>query len=218
MTNDQDYEALAELLPFYVNGRLSDTDRARVEQGLREYPPLKTALQRESAFAQRIKKAGDVIMAEPDKQEERLENLLGNLPDRDFPTSQVTAKPVSALAFLNPKYWVPAVGLSLAAAVAFQASVISTKNSEIDQLQEKFQSAGGPCEDHAKDSQIIVEIKDNAPWSAVADLLDGKQLRIVNSDGFGTLTLASKAAPEALAAQVAKLKASPLVQSADIAK
>ena len=101
---------------------------------------------------------------------------------------------------------------------ALQASVISSKNGEIAKLEEKFQSAGGPCEEQAKDGLIILELKEGAAWSAVADLLDTEQLRIVDSGGFGTLTVASKAAPGDLAAQVAKLKASPLVQSADLVK
>ena len=220
MSKAQDFEALAALLPFYANGSLSEVDRARVEQGLRAHPALKAALQNEIALAQRIKTAGDDMMAGPDNQEERLQRIMDKLPDRETNFITPIASPAmsGALAFLNPKYWVPAIGLSLCAAVALQASLISTKNAQINQLEEKFQSAGGPCEDKAQDGRIILELKDNAPWSAVADLLDTQQLRIVDSGGFGTLTVASKAEPDALAAQVAKLKASPLVQNADIAK
>ena len=221
MSKDQEFEALAALLPFYVNGSLPEADRQRIEQGLRDHPMLKAELRREIGLAQRIKTAGDAMMSEPDNQEERLEKILGALPDKqtaaDAP-AQLRTSFGDALAFLNPKYWVPAAGLSLCAAVAVQASVISAKNTEIAQLEEKFQSAGGPCDDDVKAGRIIIELNDNASWSAVADMLDMKQLRIVDSGGFGTLTLASKAERGALTAQVAQLKASPLVQSADLAK
>lgn len=218
MNHDQDYEALVALLPFYVNGTLGAADLARVEQGLCDHPALKAELQREGTLARRIKTAGDEMMAEPDNQEDRLEKLIHTLPDKAGGAPQPAPTQRSALAFLNPKYWVPAAGMAMGFAVALQASVISSKNGEIAKLEEKFQSAGGPCEDHTKDGHIILELKEDAAWSAVADLLDTEQLRIVDSGGFGTLTVASKAAPADLAAQVAKLKASPLVQSADLAK
>lgn len=221
MTRQQEYEALAALLPFYANGTLSETDRGRIEQGLRTFPALKAELQREIALAQCIQTAGDTIMSEPDNQEERLERIMDRLPIQEPTPQLVPSAPrqtTGALAFLNPKYWVPAVALSLCAAVALQANMISNKNTQIARLEEKFQSAGGPCEDKAQDGRLLLELKDNAPWSAVADLLDTQQLTIVDSGGFGTLTVASKASPGALAAQVTKLKASPLILNADIAK
>lgn len=224
MSGDQKIDALSALLPFYISGTLSDDDRTRVEIGLRDIPTLYAEMKRELAMVQRIQSAGDSILAEPDNQEDRLDTLLSTLPDQqDAPKSHTQNhenQPArSALAFLSPKFWVPALGMSLAIAIAFQTTILIKKNNQIAELEEKFQSSGGPCADDQQTAgRVIIELKDDAQWRAIAELLDAQQMRIIDSEGFGTLTLTSETAPGELKTQIEALKASPLILAVDLAK
>jgi hypothetical protein len=122
----------------------------------------------------------------------------------------------SALSFLNPKRWNPALALTLALAVPAQAAVIASQTATIAGLErENFELASGPCADRDRSGGIVLELKDDAPWKSVAELLDGEALIIVESGAFGLLTVRGEKKGAERADLINELKRSPLVASAE---
>jgi hypothetical protein len=121
-----------------------------------------------------------------------------------------------ALAFLNPVNWHPAVTLGLVVAVPVQAAVIAGQSSQISWLQnENYRLASGPCDDKPAAGRLLVEVREGAGFQELATLLDGEGLTIVGMAEFGMLTLQSGKAGKDLTAQLERLRANPLIASAD---
>jgi hypothetical protein len=62
---------------------------------------------------------------------------------------------------------------------------------------------------------LLVEVSEDAGFQALANLLDSEGLTIVGMGDFGMLTLQSDKAGKDLAAQLERLRANPLIASAD---
>jgi hypothetical protein len=130
------------------------------------------------------------------------------------------------LGFLHPKRWYPVAALSLALAVPAQAALIAHLSAEKKQeavqmaaLEKRlgeleFQLASGPASGAARGG-IIITLRDDANWAAVSQLLIREGLSILSGPHDGALTLSNAAKGAALDAQIIRLKASPLVASAD---
>ena len=168
-----------------------------------------------------------------DKGEERLATLLSQVSDQPktaVPQMAISPAPREGLGkllgFLSPKRWHPLVALSLAVALPAQAAVISGLNTakkeaaqQMAALEKKvgaleFQLASGPGGD-ATQGAIMIQLNDGATWTAVDALLSAESLSIVNGPSDGALTLSSAAKGAELEAQIARLKASSVIASAD---
>jgi len=215
--NRDEFEKFEALLPEYVNGSLGDTDIERLETALRQSGDLKEALERERQLHARFKRGVATMLDDAEKNtEKRLDALKKEAGKQQTAESGEKSQLASALAFLNPRRWHPAIALSLAVAIPAQAAVISTQAVAIASLQdENFRLASGPCAEDTGKSGIILEFAENAGWQEVAELLDGEELTIFERGGFGTLTVRSKKTGAALQAQIDKLDALPIVVSAD---
>ena len=227
MTDYPPPDALHMLLPFYVNGTLDPVQRGLVDAALARSSELRAELAEVAALGARLKKGGAEALTGRDETDQRLSALLARLPE---PPAAPVAQPermrlAAALAFLAPRRWAPAVGLSLVAALGMMGVLLHNSNDrtgrlerQLAQAEEKYRSASGPCETRPVAGRISLELQDGARWSQVSDLLDTERLTIVDSGGLGTLTVATAAKGEALDALVLRLRASPLVFSADVAK
>ena len=232
MNQPADLAALRLLLPFYVNGTLAPGLRAELDSALAGSAELRAELTALEGLRDQLRAQGAALTPSEAEREVRLDALTTPLPAQDRAArAQVrpTAAPApnrlaAALAMLTPGRWIPAVALSLAVIVGGQGVALSRSRADNAQLgtqlaemTEKYQSASGPCDDAAKPGRIALELRDGATWAQVADLLDAEQLTVVSSGGFGTLTLASEAKGPALNEQIARLRQSPVVASADSA-
>ena len=133
----------------------------------------------------------------------------------------------SLLSFLHPKRWHPAVALTLAIAVTAQAVVISNLNGEnaegtskvaalekrLDEVE--FQLASGPGGVSNVEARIMVQPKANISWAAFETLLADEGLTITGGPSDGTLTLSGDNTGAALSAQIVRLRASALIETAD---
>ena len=231
MTDQTGFNDLRLLLPFYVNGTLDVARRTELDAALAASSELRAELAAVQAVQQQVRQstaaAGPGSADETEVRLARLMNRLPAQPQAQAPTPRTSGRLglSAALAFLTPRRWVPAVALSLAAIIGFQAAALSRVHARNDQLgtqlaqiTQKYQSAAGPCQDQAGSGQIAAELADGAAWAQIAELLDTEQLTIVDSGGFGTLTLASKLKDQALSDQIARLGKSALVTSAAVAR
>jgi hypothetical protein len=233
MPNADEQNEVAQLLPFYVNGTLSAKDCARVDAALAASHELRDDLAAIGNLAQMMKSGGREIMQGEDKGEVRLDAALGQLEDKQphsAPQAAVSSQPPpqsmgGLLSFLNPKRWHPAVSLGLAVAFLAQGAAISGLSEEkqesqaqIASLQKRvgdleFELASGPGGE--KTGNIIIEVKSDAPWSAVESLLGKEGLSIVGGPSDGAITLSSEATGATLDAQIKRIRASPLIASVD---
>ena len=232
MTDQTGFNDLRLLLPFYINGTLDSARRTELDAALAASSELRAELAAVQAVQQQVRQSpAAALPGSADETEARLSRLMDRLPAQP-PAQPPTARASSgrldlsaALAFLTPRRWVPAVALSLAAIIGFQAAALSRAHARNDQLgtqlaqiTQKYQSASGPCQDQAGSGRIAVELADGAAWAQIAALLDTEQLTIADSGGFGTLTLASKLNDQALSDQIVRLGKSALVTSAAAAR
>ncbi len=226
MTQPADLAALRLLLPFYVNGTLDAGQRSGVDAALAKSAELRAELAALEGLRDQVRAQAAALTPGDIEREARLDALSAQLPaqDRAAPGSapQPAAKPLrsrvsAALAMLTPGRWIPAVALSLALVIGGQGYALSRSRAELAEMTDKYQSASGPCDDEAKAGRIALELRDEASWAQIADMLDAEQLTIVSSGGFGTLTVASQAKGSALTEQIARLRKLPVVTSADAA-
>jgi hypothetical protein len=237
MLTEDEKKGIAQLLPFYVNGTLSAAECARVDAALAVSNELRDEVIAIGNIAQMMKAGGNEIMQGEDRNEARLDTLLGRLDDGppqvvpqvvpQLPTQDQTA-PQSIgglLRFLNPKRWHPAVSLGLAVAFVAQGAALYRLNdgkqesqAQIASLQKRvgdleFELASGP--DGQYPGNIIIEVKADASWSAVETLLGKEGLAIVGGPSDGAITLSSGATGATLDAQIKRIRASPLIASVD---
>jgi anti-sigma factor RsiW len=225
MTPD-DPDAVALLLPFYVNGSLGAAESAAVTAALAQSSELRAELAAISRLAHTIKTGGKAMTMQDETEDKRLQAVLGRIDDAPTPAAAPAPQSLSGLlGFLNPRRWHPAVSLSLVMAVGGQAAVIGnlavtvgSSGAQIASLTQQVGSlqyalASGPEAVHK--GSLVVQLRPDAGWAAVEALFGKEGLIIVGGPSDGSLTLSSDAKGAALDALVARLRASPLVAEAD---
>ncbi len=235
MVTKNEFDDIEMLLPFYVNGTLSAEDCTRVDTAMSVSGAVRKALAAIGNLAQTIKSGGREIMQDAGNGEARLDIILNQIGDpqpqtaqklMDQPEPQAEKQGIGALLrFLNPKRWHPAVSLALVAVAVAQGTAISNlsvdkeaSGSQIASLQKRvgdleFELASGPGGELR--GNIIAEVKADAPWSAVEALFGKEGLSIVGGPSDGAITLSSDAKDAELTTQIERLRASPLIASAD---
>jgi hypothetical protein len=235
MTQRDTFEELDMLLPFYVNGTLSAADHKRVVDALATSPELAESLQAQLMLANKIKLGGAALIAGGRSQDEQLAQILSKidaLPQVQAADARVQ-RPTPAqssfkslLMFLSPSRWHPAVSLALVIAALGQGALLLGWNNErhaqgthVAALEKRvndleFQLASGP-DDPASIGNIVVQLDETAAWRDVEALLSAQGLNIVAGPNDGTLTLSSPSIGAALDEVIKRLRASPLVASAD---
>ncbi|MFM5931532.1 MAG: anti-sigma factor family protein [Novosphingobium sp.] len=207
MADTDDNNAISQLLPFYLNGSLPPADRQRIDTALAASPALRAELEEHRRLLNLVKSGGEQwAQTEP----------LGTPPvDVERQAAPHKRSLRSMLAVLSPSNWSPAISLALALAVVAQAAALLWQNGAIRDLREEnYQLASGKDAPGGKGA-IVIEVKDDAAWSAVSALLGDEGLTVVSSGDFGTLILGSDKTDKALADQIERLRKSPLIASAD---
>lgn len=218
MNPSDDLQQLIDLLPFYVNGTLDAQMRLRIDAALPVSPQLQEALAQEQRLHSEIRIGAEAIV---DESAPRFAERTAQVMEQITPTAPAQPEQrrqgfAAALAFLNPRRWNPAVALTLALALPAQAAVIASQSTTIAKLEkENFELASGPCADRDRSHGVILQLKDDAKWQAVSDLLDTEGLVIVESAAFGVLTVRGEKGGDARMKTIDRLRQSPLVASAE---
>jgi hypothetical protein len=228
MASNDDFNELEGLLPFYINDSLSDRERLQIESALVTSSALREKLDEQIAISQVVKQQGEKMTEGGIDCEESLKGVLSQLTPQAAKGASSAPLPNlrNLLSFLNPGNWHAAVSLSLAVAVAGMGGTIIAQNqagqeraTQIASLEKKlsdaeFQLASGPGGGVTR-GNIMIQLRDTAPWAAVDALLSAEGLTITSGPSDGALTLSSDAKGTALDALIVRLKASPLVASVD---
>ena len=221
MISPETLQELLQELPFYVNGTASPELRAQIEAALPVSAELREALEQERTIQSRVVAGTGEILAESEPHFEAHEasvmaGVTGRARSKPESTKSSKASFASALSFLNPRRWNTAVALTLALAIPVQAAVIASQTTAIAKLEkENFELASGPCADRDRTTGIILELKDDAQWKAVAALLDSEALVITENGAFGVLTVRGAKKGSERDDVIERLKLSPIVSNAE---
>ncbi len=220
MTYNYNLQELLEQLPFYVNGTIDDLSRARMDGALAKYPELRDALEQERELKTRVTSGTEEMLTQLEphfdmREAALLARVAATNTQPAMPTAQAEPQKqgrASALSFLNPRNWTPALALSFAAA----AAIIGTQSITIGKLEkENFELASGGSGQPDRSQGIVIEIKDDASWKDVTVLLDSEALTIAESGAFGVLTVRGDKKDGARNAVIERLKKSPLIIRAE---
>lgn len=218
MISPEDLQLLLEELPFYVNGTVSPAVRNRIDAALPVSAELREALDQERTIQSRLVAGTGELLAESEPYfESHQAAVLARVARQSNPAMESPKKSFAAtLAFLNPRRWNPALALTLALAIPVQAALIASQSSTIAKLEkENFALASGPCADRDRTAGIVLEFYDDAPWKAIAALLDSEALVVVENGAFGVLNVRGDKTGAERSALIDRLKQSPLVSNAE---
>ncbi len=221
-----DLQELKLLLPFYVNGTLNAADCARVDQGLTESASLRKELDELNDLAQIVREGGQALTQQQSDVDAQIEKLM-SAPEMQEPIADARQPAAQSrqglLSFLNPKNWHPAVSLALAIAAVAQLPLLVGERKQgreqIAKLEKRvgdleFQLASGPGGE-TQQADIIIQVKSNASWAALSEVLVAEGLTIVGGPSDNTISLSSTLDGAALEAVIVRLRASTLIASAD---
>lgn len=203
MPDPTDHDELIKLLPFYANGTLGPADKARVDAALTQSGALRAALTEQHEISGLVRQAGA----------EWSQSAPGAAPSVSAPIHEPV--PAGLLRFLSPANWHPTVALGLALAIVAQAGGLLIQRGTIGDLRdENYRLASGETKPPIKGG-IVIELKDDARWGAVAKLLETEELTIDSSGDFGVLIVKSGKEGAEQAALIARLRGSSLIASAE---
>ena len=225
MTRKTEYDRFFDLLPDYVRGDLHELTRREFEEALGRSTELQQALEREQRIAGEVRAQAasdlEVIDMTTDK---RHDDLAGKLTDTEQDSQPVTRKEPylgsssgagSALSFLNPKNWRPAVALSVFA--MGMSGVAAAQAMEIDRLEEENYQLASGCEEKSE-AALIVEFSEEATWPEITSLLAGEKLAIIKTSPLGAVELSTLGNAMVSEGQLERLRSSTATSAVDLAK
>lgn len=212
MPDHDDHAEFSRLLPFYLNDTLPGSERARVEAELARSEELRAQLDQHRKLMGLVKAGGQQWADSAGSSNPAPEPEVLRLASQ--PAMAQDAAP-GLMAYLSPRNWSPAISLALALAVMAQGAMLMWQGQTIGNLRdENYQLASGQDPAAAKGA-ILIELKDDAKWTDVLALLEAEGLTIAAGGDFGMLALASDKKDADLAAQIERLRQSPLIASAE---
>ncbi len=214
MKDDLD-EELARLLPFYANGSLTAADVAHVEAALQRSAALRNELAAVQSVQAMVQRGGMAFGAADDiKTAARLEKLLVRIDAEAVPSAPKAAvKHASHPGFWNRLFsfhWQPALAMSAAALVLFQAGTIGYLATR-DTLS-GYGTLSGPDTTTAK-AIILLQFKTGARWFDIQSLMVRENIHFVDGPSDGTIgVVPNKPKTDSeIAALIAHLQLSPIV-------
>jgi hypothetical protein len=203
MSEADSFDALAALLPFYVNGSLPPEQHVRVATALAQMPELRAELAEVQALAALVKGggtelAGDETRAPADRLEKLMARIAGEAPRSAAPAvqqgsaassdSNVLPLPFRQRLFRPPYSMALAAGLAAVAVV--QGGLIFSRQAQTD---DSYASLSGPEQPSHSAGLFTLRLNSDARWGDVLVFLDSQDLRIVAGPQDGMIDVAPNA-------------------------
>lgn len=199
-----DPDALAALLPFYVNGRLDARQRARIDAALETMPALRVELAEIRALQAQVVQAGEHLhVAGTSPSPARLGRLMSRIaaeappPAGEAPPDDAgRAQPAIDLRMPRPRVAtrVPDSRARLATAIAaglaivclVQGAMLHRRTSGQGDRDGEYASLSGASDDApATGVRFTVRFSEHASWSDIQGLCEQLRLRIVRGPEEG---------------------------------
>ncbi len=223
MSEADSFDALAALLPFYVNGTLPPEQHAKVVAALAQMPELRTELAEVEAVTALVKGGGaEWVSVDATAPAARLEKLMSRIAE-DAPRSAVAAvqrtgagssdSNIRSLPFRQRLFRPPysmALAAGLAAVAVVQGGLLLSRQAPSD---DGYSSLSGPEQSQRSAGLFTLRLKSSAGWGDVLAFLDSQDLRIVAGPQDGMIDVAPKASltPSQIDALERSLRSSPLI-------
>jgi anti-sigma factor RsiW len=178
-------DAVEMMLPFYVTGQLDQAEANEIDDYLKHHPDVASQLdlvraERESAAA------GNAIYASrPARSFDRVAAMIGKAPAH---RARTAASPLDWIRQLFAMPSSPALGLVGAAAaivILLQAATIGTL--VVSQYPGIFTGASGGNGTVDAGTTVVVRFADDASAAAIADVLSGLGVKIIDGPRGGKL-------------------------------
>ncbi len=236
MSEADGFDALAALLPFYVNGSLPPEQQAKIAAALAQMPELRAELAEVQAVAALVKRGGaELVGDETTAPAVRLDKLMARIaevpqaeqahaeaPARSavIPLQRAIASPpnnpdsnVRSPTFRQRLFRPPysmALAAGLAAVAVVQGGLLMSRPAQTD---DGYASLSGPEPSQRNAGLFSLRLQSSAPWGDVITFLDSQDLRIVAGPQDGMIDVAPNAtlSPSQIDALERVLRASPLV-------
>lgn len=213
---DDDRSALALLLPFYVNGTLPQSERARIETALAADLDLRAELEAVRDIADLVRRGGADI-AGPVATPERLDALLRRI-DADAPPRAGLRRliPGRRTQAPSPRIGAPARVWKRAFAAALTLAVIQSGVLAYQaQSPKTYASLGGPEPAKPAVRRLLLRLDPEARWAQIEALLEVHDLTLLGGPRGGAIEVGVPADADS-AELVATLRASRLVTFAGV--
>lgn len=232
MTQEDDLDALAALLPFYANGRLDPAQRARIDAALETQPALRAELAEVRSLQAQVRRSGERLQgSEPVSPSVRLDGLLARIaaevpaPAAEAPPEAAgPAQPAIDLLVVRPRIaprppnspsrLTMAIAAGLAIVCIAQGVMLYRLDIDPDRRDGEYASLSGPSDDAAAMGiRFTVRFSAQASWSDVQGLCERLRLRIVRGPEEGRVDVApvDRLSPAQGDALEAALKRSPSI-------
>ena len=172
------------MLPFYVTGQLDHADADEINEYLKHHPDVAGQLDLVRAERESTAASNAIYASRPARSFDRVAAMIGKAP----------AQPARAagwgLDWIRRLFGMPSsptlgfVGAAAAIVILLQAATIGTL--VVAQYSGIFTQAGGPGTVDVG-TTVVVRFADDAPAAAIADVLSGLGLKIVDGPRGGRL-------------------------------
>lgn len=222
MSETDGFEALAALLPFYVNGSLSPVQHARITAALERMPELRAELVEVEAIAALVKDGGAAWLGtDTTAPADRLDKVMSRIaqePSRTaagsdrlttVPSTETNVRSLPLRQRLFQPPYSMALAAGLAAVALTQGGLLFTRQAQTD---DAYGSLSGPGQAHST-GLFTLRLKQSAPWGDVLAFLDSQGLSIVAGPQDGMIDVAPNGSLHAsqIDALEQTLRRSPLV-------
>jgi anti-sigma factor RsiW len=173
------------MLPFYVTGQLDQAEANEIDDYLERHPDV--ARQLEFIRAERESTvAGNAIYASrPAKSFDRVAAMIGKTPAKPAPAAGSWLDLIKQLFTMPSSPALGFVGAAAAIVILLQAATIGTL--VVAQYPNIFTGASGGNGTVDAGTTVVVQFSDNASAVAIADLLSGLGVKIIDGPSGGKL-------------------------------
>ena len=182
LKNPSPGEEIEMLLPWYVTGKISDDDRARVDRYLADHPEVQSQL---ALVREEIEETGAMAEALGSPRAGALDKLLADIEALDGPAIARAEAPSLAerLSAWLPSFESPAMqfaGIAAAIVIVAQAIVIGTLVGGGNGGGAQYETATGSETVVRPGTRLLVAFEPGATAEAITALLDEKNAAIVS--------------------------------------
>jgi hypothetical protein len=172
------------MLPFYVTGQIDQADAKEIDDYLKHHPDVARQLDLIRAERESTSAANAIYASRPARSFDRVAAMIGKAPARPARTAGSPLDWIKGLFALPSSPALGFVGAAAAIVILLQAATIGTM--VVAHYPGIFSPAGGNGPVDAG-TTVVVSFADDASAAAIADVLSGLGVKIIDGPSGGKL-------------------------------
>ena len=171
------------MLPFYVTGQLDHADVNEIDDYLKHHPDVARQLDLIRAERESTSVANAIYASRPTRSFDRVAAMIGKAPAQPARSAGWGLAWIKQLLALPSSPALGFVGAAAAIVILLQAATIGTM--VVAHYPDVFRTAGGGPVDAG--TTVVVRFADDASATAIADVLSGLGVKIIDGPSGGKL-------------------------------